>query len=139
MYCRFYASCGKPKPWEQDKMKAYAICPWFADTDLPKETITVNKLEKKSGFRVLTVKEVGDAFENALAADDNGSVWVAFPDVPTIKYPEMGIFFLLPIIAYGKVMALCRPEWKRINGMYGIIFSLLVFLLLLYLLICIIF
>ena len=139
VWSRFYSNCGRPKPWEDDKIKAYALCPWFAETELVKETTTISKLEKKSFFRVLTVEEVGNAFEQSLDADDNGSVWIVFPDAPATKYPEMSKFFLLPIILYAKIVAMCRPEWRRINGLYGIPLLLLVVFCILYLFLCTIF
>ena len=74
---RSYAKCAKPKPWEDDQIKAYALCPWFADTDLFKASQNVNDIEKETReglsrfFRVLTVKDVGNAFEEVLDVDKN--------------------------------------------------------------------
>ena len=90
-------------------------------------------------FRVLTIKDVGDGFDQALDADENGGIFVVFPDAPTIKYPEPSLFFMIPVIAYAKLISLCRPEWKRINGIYAMPLSLLIIFLLVYLLFCIIF
>ena len=79
LFCRSYSKCAEPKPWEDDKIKAYALCPWFADTQLFNDSKGVNETEKKSRenlsnrFRVLTVEDVGDALEQALDADDNGN------------------------------------------------------------------
>lgn len=63
LFDRSYARCSAPKPWEDDGIKAYALCPWFANTDLLKESTNIKELEKDTMFRVLTVKDVGNAFE----------------------------------------------------------------------------
>jgi len=138
-FTRSYAKCSKPKPWEDDKIKAYALCPWFANTELVKETIEIGKLEKKVKFRALTVEEVGNAFDEALDADDNGGVFMVFPYVPIIKFPDLNQLFIIPVIAYAKLMSLCRPEWKRVNGVYGIPFLLFVMFFVLYFLLWFIF
>ena len=39
-------------------IKAYAICPYFADTQLVRSTITIDNLQKKIKGRVLTIQEV---------------------------------------------------------------------------------
>ena len=126
-------------PWQDDQIKAYALCPWFAATDLLKESTDISKLEKQTMLRVLTVEDVGNAFDQALDADDNGGVYVVFPDVPIIKYPELNQIFIVPVIAYAKFISLCRPGWKRINGIYAITFSIFIIFLLLYILFCITF
>ena len=132
--CRSYAHCARPKPWEDDQIKAYALCPWFADTDLVKETIELKKLEKKVKFRALTVEDVGNAFDEALDADDNGGIFMVFPDTPTIKFPELNKLFIFPIILYAKLVALCRPQWNRVNGIYGIPFLFLIIFFIFYIL-----
>jgi len=127
-FTRSYAACSSPKPWEDDQIKAYALCPWFADTDLVKETIEIKKLEKKVKYRALTIQDVGNAFDETLEADENGGVFLVFPDAPIIKFPELNKIFILPIIAYAKLVGFCRPQWKRVNGMYGIpLFFLIIF------------
>ena len=75
-------------------------------------------------FRVLTVKDVGNAFEEALIADKNGGVYVVFPDTPIIDYPELNANFILPVIAFAKFVKLCFPKLSRINGI-SIIFVFL--------------
>ena len=143
LYCfifwRSYAKCARPKPWEDDQIKAYALCPWFADTDLVKETTEIEKIEKKTKMRVLTVEDVGNAFEQALEADDNGGVFMVFPNIPVVKFPEMNQLFIFPLIAYAKLVSICRPEWKRINGIYGLPFLLLVIFIIFYFLLWLIF
>ena len=123
---RSYAKCAKPKPWEDDQIKAYALCPWFADTDLFKASQNVNEIEKEtrqglsSYFRVLTVKDVGNAFEEVLDVDKNGGVFIVFPDAPLIGFPELNQIFILPVMIYSKLVALCFPKWKMVNGTYAI-------------------
>ena len=123
---RSYAKCAKPKPWEDDQIKAYALCPWFADTDLFKASQNVNEIEKEtreglsSYFRVLTVKDVGNAFEEVLDVDKNGGVFIVFPDAPLIGFPELNQIFILSLMIYSKLVALCFPKWKIVNGTYAI-------------------
>ena len=125
---RSYAKCSAPKPWEDDGIKAYAICPWFANTDLLKESTNINELEKDTMFRVLTIKDVGNAFDESLEADDNGGVYVVFPDTPLIKYPELNEVFMIPLIAYAKFVSICGPNWKRVNGIFFIpLFCIILF------------
>jgi len=123
-FTRSYARCSAPKPWEDDGIKAYALCPWFANTDLLKESTNIKELEKDTMFRVLTVKDVGNAFEEALIADKNGGVYVVFPDIPIIDYPELNTNFILPVITFAKFVKPCFPKLKRINGI-SIIFVFL--------------
>ena len=142
---RYYTQCARPKPWEDDKIKAYALCPWFADTDLLKDSMGVNETEKETReslsnyFRVLNVGDVGDAFEQALDTDDNGGVFIVFPDTPIIKFPELNQLFVIPVIAYAKLMGLLCPHWKSIDGVYAIPLWFLLICALLYLLFCFIF
>merc|ERR1712018_969766 len=105
--------------------------PWFANTDLVKETTEIGKIEKKTKVRVLTVEEVGNAFEQALEADSNGGVFMVFP--------ELNQLFIIPVTAYAKLISLCRPQWGRVNGIYGLPFALLIIFMLLYLLFWLIF
>ena len=136
---RSYAACSRPKPWEDDQIKAYAVCPWFANTDLVKETAEISAIEKKTKVRVLKVEEVGDAFDQSLEADTNGGVFMVFPGVPVIQFPELNQLFIIPVIAYAKLISFCRPEWGRVNGMYGLPFAFLIIFFLLYLLFWLIF
>merc|ERR1711997_752247 len=97
-----------------------------AHQEASKETTEIGKIEKKTKVRVLTVEEVGNAFEQALEADTNGGVFMAFPDVPVIQFPELNQLFIIPVIAYAKLVSLCRPQWGRVNGIYGLPFALLI-------------
>ena len=102
-----------------------------------KESKGVNEIEKETreglsnNFRILTVEDVGDAFEQVIEADDNGGVYIVFPDVPLVKFPEINSLFIIPVIAYSKLIALFCPQWKRINGAYAIplVFFLMFFIM----------
>ena len=50
---------------------------------------TMAALERKTGHRVLSVEEVGDAFMQSLSLDKNGAVYVIFPDVPLIEFANI--------------------------------------------------
>ena len=121
---RSYAKCSEPKPWEDDDIKAYALCPWFADTDMIKGTKGTNDTYQKrreklySYFRVLSVEDVGSAFEQVLDADNNGGIFVVFPDVPIIKFPDLNEIFLIPLITIAKIIFLLCPTRNWIKGSY---------------------
>ena len=71
-----------PSPILISGVKCYALCPWFADTPLLRQTATPELVRKKSKTRCLTVQEVGVAFDRALDLDVNGGVFGIFPDAP---------------------------------------------------------
>ena len=90
-------------------------------------------------FRVLSVKDVGDALEEAIDADDNGGIFMVFPDTPIIKFPELNKLFVGPAIIYAKLVAICFSQWKRVNGIYAIPFIILSLFVVFYLFVCLIF
>lgn len=90
-------------------------------------------------FRVLTVEDVGDALEQSFDADDNGGVFLVFPDTPIIKFPELNQLFIIPVIIYAKLASLCFSQWKRVNGMYALPIIISLILALFYGLLCFIF
>ena len=56
---RSFAQKGRNGPWKKDGIKAFALCPWFADTELVRNAGFDQKLmEKKTNYRILTVSEV---------------------------------------------------------------------------------
>lgn len=70
-------------------MKAYALCPWFADTQLLRNEISdLAKLERATKTRVLTAQEVGQAMITALDKDKDGACYLIYPDVPLIDFPN---------------------------------------------------
>ena len=111
----------------------------LTETDYLMPKNGVKKSYDRKELRVLTVEEVGNAFEQALEADTNGGVFMVFPDVPVIQFPELNQLFIIPVIAYAKLISLCRPQWGRVNGIYGLPFALLIVFMLLYLLFWLIF
>jgi hypothetical protein len=116
----------------------------LVNTDMLREIIdmrktTLKEVEKKLGMRSLEVLEVGDAFDEALNVDDNGSAWAIFPDIPMFKYPEMGALLLYPIVIYGKIISKIRPKWTRINGMNALFIMLLSTMIFFYIIVSILF
>ena len=116
----------------------------LVNTDTLREIIemrktTLKEVEKKLGMRSLEVHEVGDAFDEALNVDDNGSAWAIFPDIPMFNYPEMGALLLYPIVIYGKIISKIRPKWTRINGMNALYIMLLSTLIFFYIIVSILF
>ena len=83
-------------------------------------------------FRVLTVEDVGNAFEEALIADKNGGVFIVFPDIPIIDYPELNTILILPAIAFAKFASLWFPKLNRINGIFVILFLLTIAFIIFY-------
>ena len=142
---RSYSECGEPKPWEDDNIKVYALCPWFADTQLFNDSKGVSETEKKSReklsnhFRMLTVEDVGDTLEESIDADNNGGIFMVFPDTPIIKFPELNKLFVGPAIIYAKLIALCFSQWKRFNGIYALPLTILSILVVFYVFVCFIF
>ena len=55
---RSFAQRGSKGPWRRDGIKAFALCPYFANTQLVSSTTDIKALEAKFKTRVLTVKEV---------------------------------------------------------------------------------
>ena len=80
----------------------------------------------------MTVEDVGDALEEAIDADDNGSIFMVFPDSPIIKFPELNQLFLGPVIIYAKLVSLCFSQWKRVDGIYALFVTILFLLAVFY-------
>ena len=87
-YNQILRQSSRPNPWEDVRPKAYAICPWFADTDLLKESSQIKKLEKDTMLRVLTVQDVGNELHEALKTDENGGEYVVFRYVSSLNTPN---------------------------------------------------
>ena len=88
---------------------------------------------------MLTVEDVGDALEEAIDADDNGGIFMVFPDTPIIKFPELNKLVVGPAIIYAKLVALCFSQWKRVNGIYAVPFAIFSIFAVFYVFICVIF
>ena len=89
-------------------------------------------------FRVLKVQDVGIAFEQAINADDNGGVFIVFPDVPIVKLPELNKIFMIPLLTFANILILISPYWKRLNGSYLLWILILFIFMILHLFISII-
>ncbi len=63
-----------------------AICPFFVDT--PLVNAESQALIRETGFDILTVDQVIDAAQTAVAERSAGSQWVIFPGLPVVKAPE---------------------------------------------------
>ena len=57
-FTRSFGQKGRQGPWKKDGVKAWALCPWFADTQLVNDIADVKAIERKMKYRILTVKEV---------------------------------------------------------------------------------
>lgn len=95
----------KPNVELSEGVKCYAICPFFADTALVKESTNISDLERRIKGRVLTVTEVGHAFEKSLEIDTNGAAWVVYPDCPPFIMPDVGIDLCKLMILVGTKIA----------------------------------
>ena len=128
---RSFKDC-KPNVEFSEGIKAYAICPYFADTQLVRDTIGINDLEKKIKGRVLTIQEVkkkmaplgfkpswaiffrylnfiiifkvGHALDVSLEKDLNGECYVVFPDVPVFRLPNVSRPLMGTFIAFGSIV-----------------------------------
>jgi len=127
----------KPSVESGEGIKSYAICPYFADTALVKESVTIEDLTRKIKGRVLTVNEVGHAFDLSLKIDQNGACYVVFPDCPPFPMPNPNMPTLGAMIAFGKTFG--GPlSLETFNGKHVILAAVLI-LLFLYMVLCIIF
>ena len=63
-----------------------AICPFFVDT--PLVNAESQALIRETGFDILTVDQVIDAAQIAVAERSAGAQWVIFPGLPVAKAPE---------------------------------------------------
>ena len=63
-----------------------AICPFFVDT--PLVNAESQALIRETGFDILTVDQVIDVAQTAVAERSAGAQWVIFPGLPVVKAPE---------------------------------------------------
>ena len=138
---RFFATCGPQDSWSQDKIKAYALCPFYTDTGLLRADTKGDNtiIESVTKNRVMTPADIGSGFNQALEEDENGSAWVIFPDVPIFQYPEFNGRFILPMILFSKLVSWLKPDWQRLNGRYVAAGIFLTMFILFYILLAIIF
>ena len=85
-------------------MKSYALCPWFADTALLRQTATPDLVQRRAKTRCLTVNEVGNAFDLVLDRDVSGGAYGVFPDAPLMDLPNPNapVFFAFAVV--GKML-----------------------------------
>ena len=68
-FTRSFAQKGSKGPWKRDGIKAFALCPWFARTQLVMDAHDgdLSQLEKRMGYRVLSVSEVNTESSNKIS------------------------------------------------------------------------
>ena len=135
-FTRSFATA-KPNVASTEGIKAYAICPYFADTSLVRESVAIDDLQKRIKGRVLTVNEVGHAFEKSLEVDQTGACYVVFPDCPPFQFPDANMGLMFGMIAFGhKLAAPLGLETFNVKH-FGI--AVMALLLMFYMVLCIIF
>merc|ERR1712150_161563 len=76
----------------------------MGNTQLVRDGIAIEDLEKEYKKRVLTVEEVGDGFESILKLDQNGGCLVVYPDCPPFLVPDnCNQLTLMAMILFGKM------------------------------------
>ena len=127
---RSFAQRGRNGPQKRDGIKAMALCPWFANTQLVRNSTTIEALEQKSKFRTLKISEVGDCFVEALKLDRSGACYSVFPDCPMVDFPNVNFYILFPMIMYGRKFL--QPFGIKVFGLkHFMAFGLFLFLLIL--------
>jgi len=115
-------------------VKSYAICPYFADTSVFRETFNAEELTRQNK-KLLTLDEIGNSFDMSLELDKNGACYAVFPDCPPFPMPNISMALLGVMICFGKFlgapMGLKTFDWKHV------IASLALILFLLYMALCI--
>jgi len=127
----------KPNVEASEGVKAYALCPYFADTSLVKESGTIDELERRIKGRVLTVNEVGHAFDLSLKLDKTGACYVVYPDCPPFAIPSTNMAVLGASIGFGHYLG-APMGFETFNGTHVII-AIALILLCVYMALCIIF
>ena len=138
---RYFATCGPQTPWTQDKIKSYAICPFYTDTGLVREDTNGDNslIESFTKCRLMTPLDIGNGFDQILEEDENGSAWVVFPDLPVFQYPELNNLFLLPMVLFVKLIAFLKPDLQRVNGRYAATAMFIAMFLIIYIILALIF
>merc|ERR1712142_1153829 len=130
-YTRQFSESGrKTHPWLVDGIKSYCLCPWFVDTPIIQNTdFDEARMKKRTGFRVLQTEEVSAVMANALREDENGSVYVVFPDMPAIKFPNWNKELMVAIVGLAKINHFFKPSQDTLNAKTAMIVALAVLLL----------
>ena len=102
-----------------------------------KESITIEELTRHIKGRVLTVNEVGHAFEMSLKIDQNGACYVVFPDCPPFQMPNPNMPTLGAMVAFGHYLG-APMSLETFNAKHVIIAAVFI-LLFFYMVLCVIF
>ena len=128
-----------PNIYSTEGIKCYAICPYFANTQLVTDRIAIADLEKQFKNRVLTVSEVGNGFQQSLNIDQNGGCVVVYPDCPPFLVPNIvNKATLMTMIAFGQYFG-ASMSFTSFNGRNVLIGGFLLLLVLIYMTLSIIF
>jgi len=108
-------------PWNVDRVKCYAICPWFVDTAMIRDpTTTPGQQEALDGLlakmRALKPWEVVDVCINSLEDDANGSIRIVFPGIPAMKMPNFNPGLLILTFLAARVYAKFSPLTKHVEA-----------------------
>ena len=104
---------------------------------LVKESITIEDLTKTLKGRVLTINEVGDAFDLSLKMDKNGACYVVYPDCPPFQMPNPNMPILFAMIAFGQYLGV-PLRFETFKGKH-VFLAILMIVLFVYIILCIIF
>jgi len=127
-----------PNVFSTEGIKAYALCPFFANTVLLTDRISITDIEKKFNKRVLTVSEVGHGFEESLKIDQNGGCVILYPDVAPFLMPDNGNkIILMAMIAFGQIVG--GPMSFSTFDIKHVLISGLILVALFYMMICVLF
>ena len=95
---------------------------------LVKESITIEDLTKTLKGRVLTINEVGDAFDLSLKMDKNGACYIVYPDCPPFQMPNPNMPILIAMIAFGHYLGVpLSLETFKVKHVFLSIFMIFLF------------
>ena len=102
-----------------------------------KESITIEELTRHIKGRVLTVNEVGHAFEMSLKIDQNGACYIVFPDCPPFQMPNPNMLTIGAMFTFGHKLG--TPMSLETFNVKHVISAAVLILLFIYMLLCVIF
>lgn len=116
-FTRNFKVCKIGNPSKHHDIRAYAICPWFVQTDMLDTggTNMAEKIKKVFKIRVLEKVEVGRVMIQALDQDINGAVMSVMPDTPTILNPEWNFHFMYYTHGFAKLKHIINPDCKLVD------------------------
>ena len=95
-------------------LKCYAICPFYAKTDLVKEE-NFGRLERAFKTQLLEIEEVGEALMKSFESDESGSCHAVVPLAPTMTVPNFGPPMWKSLFIFGKITQKLPFELDIIN------------------------